>query len=229
MVYRTILIMVVSMMAAIVAAWAVKKFKDSYVDAKEQNCEEGTMETKMEHEQKNQKMLWVVFLLLGAAGGFLFSRYQYSMVRMLRYFIVMYTVIAVAEIDKRLYMIPNKAVLFLFAVQVPLLIADCICEPGEWLSFVSSSLLGLLIGGVTFLVGYLIGRHSMGLGDVKLLASMGFCLGDHTVVPIILLSLLLSAIYGITQLVRKKMKAKDSMPYAPFVAYATIPLLLLGF
>lgn len=58
---------------------------------------------------------------------------------------------------------------------------------------------------------------------------MGFCLGDGVIVPIILLSLIFSAIYGIVQILRKKLKAKDEVPYAPFVAYATVLLLLLGF
>lgn len=178
--------------------------------------------------QTNWKMA-MEYVILAAIGGFLFTKYQYPPTQIILCFLVMYTVIAVARIDWNSCLIPNKAVLFLMASKLLLLIVDFFVRKEEWLSLLIASLVGLLIGGITFLAGYVISRQGMGLGDVKLLAAIGFCMGDSTAVMIILVSLVFAAVCGGIQMARKKLSGKDSMPFAPFVAAASVLLLMLGF
>lgn len=217
---RTIVTIVISIIGAVLAALAGSVFCEGYLT-----------EEKTQIKAILRKNIWMfgLFAAMAAVGGFLFTRYDYSTTQMIRQFVVLYTVTAVARIDKQTCIIPNKAVLFLFGIQIVLLTVDFFVMEDGWISMVFSSMLGLAIGGVTFLVGYVISRQGMGLGDVKLLAAIGFCLGDAAAVAIILLSLIFSAVYGIVQMARKKLKAKDGVPFAPFVAYASAILLLLGF
>lgn len=217
---RTIATIVISLIGAMIAAAAGGIFCEGYLT-----------EEKKSIKAIIKKYIWMfgIFAAIAAVGGFLYTRYGYSTTQMMRKFLVLYTVIAVAKIDKEKYIIPNKAVLFLFGVQIVLLTIDFFIMKDGWVSMLFSSLLGLAIGGVTFLIGYVISRQGIGLGDVKLLAAIGFCLGDASAVTIILLSLIFSAAYGIAQMARKKLHAKDGVPFAPFVAYASVLLLLLGF
>lgn len=219
---KTVLSMSLSVTGALVASVAVWQFQEMYLETKPQ-------EQSVFDAWRKQYRCNLLCILIGLSGGFLFVQYGYGPLEILRRFLVLYTVIAIAKVDRKKYIIPNKAVLFLFGVQTVLLVLGWFWEREDWPSVLLSSLLGCFIGGITFLVGYIISRKGMGLGDVKLLAGMGFCLGDAAIVPVILLSLIFSAAYGIVQIVRKRLKARDEVPYAPFAACAAVILLLLGF
>lgn len=179
--------------------------------------------------EKDALIFCVIYALTGLAAGFLYFHYGYEVTEIIRNLVVMLLLIAVARIDRRKSIIPNKAVLFLLVFQIVLLCVEFFLSRDMFVENLFSSIIGLLIGLVTFLVGYFISRQGMGLGDVKLIAAMGFCLGDNSIVVIIMFSLMISAIYGIVQLVRKKKKYKDEIPFAPFLAIAATALLLLGF
>ena len=207
----TIITIVISVILSIPMAVFAGKFCEEYI------------------EEKIGKDIILKFVLLAFIGGFMFSMYKYSITEIIRRFIMLFTIVVIAKIDKKKYIIPNKAILFIFAVAILLLIVEIFTMKGQWFGHLISCVMGLIFGGITFLIGYFIGRGGMGLGDVKLFAAMGFLLGDVTIVPIIMLSLLISAVYGITQLLRKKIKAKDEMPFAPFVKVAVIILLIAGF
>jgi len=206
---------------SVAAEWFVMKYTN----------DDMTLELDIRKHYSNKGVIAysVLYLIIGLLAGFLFFNYQYSITEIIRRTVVILLIIAIARIDRRKCVIPNMAVVFLLGFQFILLIAEFFADRNNWVEVLFSSLIGLFIGGVTFLVGYIISRQGMGLGDVKLLSAMGFCLGDNTIVAIIMISLLLAAGYGITQLIRKKKKYKDEMPFAPFVAIATTILLLLGF
>ena len=70
---------------------------------------------------------------------------------------------------------------------------------------------------------------SVGMGDVKLAAVLGWYLGGSLIWFDIVVSLSLAALYSIVQLILKKLNMKDSIPLAPFFSVGTILILLLGF
>lgn len=220
--YRFIMMFIVALLsfaASIAAEWFVTKYLKS----------ETGLDIRTMFREKTFIKYSVLYIVLGVLAFFLYSNYCYSVTKTIRYIVVIFLTIAIARIDIKKCIIPNVSVLFLFSFQIILLFIEFFTDRASWTAIIFSSLIGLLIGGVTFLVGYVISRQGMGLGDVKLLSAMGFCLGDTTIVAIIMFSLLMAAIYGIIQLLRKKKKYKDEMPFAPFVAIATTILLLLGF
>ena len=80
-----------------------------------------------------------------------------------------------------------------------------------------SILLGLIFCLIVFGLGYLLSRGSMGAGDVKLSFVMGlFLTGDH-VTSAILYGCVISAIYSLVQMARKKITRKDTLPFVPFL------------
>ena len=87
----------------------------------------------------------------------------------------------------------------------------------------------MLIGFLIFFLARIFSRKSVGMGDVKLAAVLGWYLGGALIWFDIVLSLFLAAGYSLLQLIRKKLSMKDSIPLAPFFSVGTILILLLGF
>ena len=110
-----------------------------------------------------------------------------------------------------------------------LLIGEIGAEPAWWKECLKSAFGGLGLGLVIFLAAWFLSRKSIGMGDVKLAAVIGWYLGGSLIWfdPVVCLSL--SAIFSIVQLLRKKLTMKDSIPLAPFFSVGTILILIIGF
>lgn len=87
----------------------------------------------------------------------------------------------------------------------------------------------MIAGAGIFLLAYLISRGNVGMGDVKLLGVIGAYLGAALIWWDMVVCLFLCAFYSVVQLLRKKLKMKDSIPLAPFFTVGTIFILLVGF
>ncbi len=101
-------------------------------------------------------------------------------------------------------------------------------EPG-W----SSSLLGLLIGGIFPLLvaeGYLRlrGREGMGMGDVKMLAMVGAFLGWPLVWICLLLACVLGILVGGGGLLLTRRAMATRIPFGTFIAVAALAALFVG-
>ena len=104
------------------------------------------------------------------------------------------------------------------------LVSSCFLEPG-W----TSSLVGMVAGGVilwaTGRVYFLIrGQYGMGMGDVKMIAMIGFWMGLPTTIIIIILSSLLGSLVGIGLILFRKMDRNQLIPYGSFLSLTAIIL-----
>lgn len=93
---------------------------------------------------------------------------------------------------------------------------------------IKSSILGLLIAGLLFLLIVIVSKGGMGGGDVTLIGVLGFVLG----VPLILLNILLSFVLGgvisSLLLITKIKTRKDPIPFGPFIVLGFFIVLLYG-
>jgi leader peptidase (prepilin peptidase)/N-methyltransferase len=134
-------------------------------------------------------------------------------------FVAMLAVITLTDIDQRI--IPNKALiagaLLCLAIAVP---TDPSGVPERLIAAAAA-------GGVFFLI-VLAYPRGMGLGDVKLVATMGLFLG-RAVAPAILAGLLAGSIVGIALIASRGAEArKMAIPFGPFLALGGIVGLLAG-
>jgi leader peptidase (prepilin peptidase)/N-methyltransferase len=82
-------------------------------------------------------------------------------------------------------------------------------------------------GGLLFLAALAYPR-GMGLGDVKLAATMGLFLGRN-VAPALLVALLVGSVVGLAMIAREGAAArKRAIPFGPFLALGGVTGLLLG-
>jgi leader peptidase (prepilin peptidase)/N-methyltransferase len=134
-------------------------------------------------------------------------------------FVAMLAVITLTDLDKRI--IPNQALIagavICLAIAIP-------TDPGG----VPERLIAGAGAGALFFLIVLAAPRGMGLGDAKLVATMGLFLG-RAVAPAILAGLLAGSIVGIALIATQGTQArKMTIPFGPFLTLGGIVGLLAG-
>jgi leader peptidase (prepilin peptidase) / N-methyltransferase len=134
-------------------------------------------------------------------------------------FVTMLATVTLTDLEQRI--IPNKVLLagavLCLAIAVP-------TDPG---GLPERAIAAAAAGGLLFLV-VLAYPKGMGLGDVKLTATMGLFLGS-AVAPAILVALLAGSLFGLFLIARHGARArKMAIPFGPFLALGGLVGLLLG-
>ena len=131
------------------------------------------------------------------------------------------TLLAVTLTDLERRIIPNK---ILIAAAVAGAAIAAVADPG---SLPERAAAAAAAGGMLFLVALAYPR-GMGLGDVKLAATMGLFLGRE-VAPAILVALLAGSLVGLATIAREGAAArKRAIPFGPFLALGGVVGLLAG-
>jgi len=134
-------------------------------------------------------------------------------------FVTMLAAVTLTDLEQRI--IPNKILLVGAALAVAI---AAIADPGDLPERAAAAAAagGLLFGAA---LAY---PRGMGLGDVKLAATMGLFLG-RDVGPAILVALLAGALVGLAMIAREGAAArKRAIPFGPFLALGGVVGLLAG-
>lgn len=125
------------------------------------------------------------------------------------------------------------------------LLPDDITYPMLWLGLavnafdlgmgvsVFDAVLGAIVGYLSLWIFYwsfkiLTGKEGMGYGDFKLLAALGAWMGWQSLLPIIILSSLVGAVFGIISIMIMGRDRSAPMPFGPFLAGAGFIMLIWG-
>lgn len=134
-------------------------------------------------------------------------------------FTTMLAAITLTDLERRI--IPNKILL------AGAIVALAIIAPTDPASLPERAIAAAGAGAVFFLAA-LAYPGGMGLGDVKLAATMGLFLG-RAVAPAILFALLAASVVGIALLLRHGASArKMAIPFGPFLALGGVVAMLVG-
>lgn len=179
---------------------------------------------------ENRKMAVGMILCMAAVAGaaFLFHQYGYGFWKQMKYFVILCGVLLAAYADQKERRIPNRFLLILCGIRVILLTAEIIAWPTLWSDFLTHALGGAVGSFLLMLAAWYLSRRSIGLGDVKLLTVTGSFLGFSLNYISLFLGLLFAAIYGVTRVLRKKIKIRDEIAFAPFLAAGIWAALLIG-
>ena len=98
---------------------------------------------------------------------------------------------------------------------------------------VNDALIGAMAGylslwSVYWLFKLATGKEGMGFGDFKLLAALGAWLGGQSLLPIVILSSLVGAVYGIVSILAQGRDKSRPMPFGPYLAGAGFLMLIWG-
>lgn len=181
-------------------------------------------------QMQNQKfrILLIAGILMEIALAIEFVMFSYSVLKIIRYLILIAVMIFIAWIDHCDRKIPNRILLFLLSIRGIVLVVEWLVFPDMGAALLISSLLGLSLGGILFLLAHFISRGGVGMGDVKLFAVIGAYVGGGNIMTVVFLTVMVSAVYSIIMLVRKKIKLKEEIPFAPFALAGTVMAMALG-
>lgn len=193
-------------------------------------------ETEKKHGRRSyllamgkKRALVLALCIAGCVGmTWIFSQYDYGPLKSIRYLLLLAVLYPIARKDAREKIIPNRWLAYILVCRIILFAAEIVCFPDLWLENVTFILFGGAISGAVFLVAYVISRHAIGMGDVKLFAVIGLCLGFRTTYLVMIMSLILSAFYGVGMVLRKKKSMKDEIAFGPFIAVGTFIILFIG-
>jgi leader peptidase (prepilin peptidase) / N-methyltransferase len=128
--------------------------------------------------------------------------------------------VAAGIIDLRSRRIPNRLLAAGVAVGLPLL---ALADPGS----LPGRIVAMTVAGAAFLAIALIRPDGFGMGDVKMIATMGLFLGG-AVLWAVLVALCAGSLLGVVLLLRDgRGAAKSTFPFGPFLALGGL-LALLG-
>ena len=137
--------------------------------------------------------------------------------------LILVLILATATVtDLRCRLIPNRLLLVGVAIGLPLL---ALADPGS----LGTRIEAMAAAGAAFLLVSLIRPDGFGMGDVKLIATMGLFLGA-AVLEAVMVALCAASLFGLILLVRDGRGALGStLPFAPFLALGGLVSLLGGF
>ncbi len=165
----------------------------------------------------------IVELLTGII--FLLLYFQYGLGFLYIFFIGITSIlICITFIDYNCKIIPDRLIflVFLLGLLYRLVLYTLIKEK----SIVTNGILGFLLGGGIFLILAIISNGGMGGGDIKLIAMLGICFGWKDIVVISFLSFIVGGIISVFLLIFKIKSLKDPIPFAPFISFGTLILIL---
>lgn len=190
--------------------------------------EAGLQWIKRQMNDKRFRILAVSGVIAGMILCAEFLLFSYSVPKIFRYLILLESMFLIAWIDQRKRRIPNKILLGMLAARTGILIVEWLLVPSMGMALLISSAFGMLLGGGMFLLAHFLSRGGVGMGDVKLFAVIGWYVGGSSIMPLVFLTAVVSAVYSIVMLILKKIKLKEEIPFAPFVLAGTILTMALG-
>lgn len=165
------------------------------------------------------KGVWAAGVSAAAIAAF-FSIYRTKQIPLVFYFLTMVIIWGMSVLsvtDAKNKVIPNKFLLLLLVIWVVLISSYIIFQVEKGVALLALSAAGGLIGGLIFLLCYLLSRGQLGAGDVKLAVVLGLYLTGQRIVGAIFYGVLLCSIYALVLLARKKIGLKDGLPLVPFL------------
>lgn len=183
----------------------------------------------IKHKGKGRIAVLAVLVLMSALFCGLFSFYGYGPVKILKYCLLMGGLVLIAYEDWREKRIPNRWLVYLLGIRAVLFAAESLLYPSACMDNIRFTLSGGICSGAVLFLAYVISRHEIGIGDVKLFIVMGLYLGVGVTYFALLLSLILAAVYSIFHLLTGRLKAKDEIAFGPYVAIGPMIILGLGF
>lgn len=131
--------------------------------------------------------------------------------------------------DIKLKLIPNVFCLAMIIAWAVELILACLLFEADLIFELLSSLIGGVFGGGLLLIGRLISKNGMGMGDVKIMFASGLLLKFDKMFGLLFWGLIFSVIFGIGLMIFKKVKASFAISMAPFFLAGAVAMNVITF
>lgn len=127
-----------------------------------------------------------------------------------------------ANVDARYRIIPNELVLTGLILRIVFWVLELLTSPSTFWGVVKNDLIACLLVIIFFIVGVLLVKGGIGMGDIKLMLVMCLFQGFYGVVSSLFCSMFVAFVYAIIVLLFKKKSKKDSVAFAPAILLGTV-------
>lgn len=135
-------------------------------------------------------------------------------------------VVIAAVVDSKRRIIPNILIIFGLIFRTGIYIYEIITKV-DLKAVLINDLIGFVIGFVLLALVSLVSKGALGFGDAKLFGVIGLLSGSFCTYSTLLASLIVSVVFSVINLARKKMGRKDSFPFGPCIAVGYVIAVLL--
>lgn len=183
-------------------------------------------ETKRENTDKERRQSFVYFVIALtlniAVALFMKLFYDDSWQEIARVLLVISVLWACAWVDAKSRIIPNEILLIGLLIRCVLIAVESFLSPSEVRYILLSSIVAAIALFIGSILCRLVSHDSIGFGDVKLLAFMGFGLQNDRIWGAIFLSAIVAFVYSLYLVLCKKANRKTEIPFAPLLLVGTI-------
>jgi prepilin signal peptidase PulO-like enzyme (type II secretory pathway) len=130
--------------------------------------------------------------------------------------------------DYTKYVVPNILLIGMLVIGIIISVPELILLSDDRKTIIVGSLLGIGVSFIVLALISLITKGGLGMGDVKLISTVGFLSGLYAVVGVLIVSLLLITVVALVLIALKKKNIKDKMPFAPFTFWGLVVVLVIG-
>lgn len=161
---------------------------------------------------------WIIVIAVNALCSFVLnSYYKVPLIDAVNILLVLDVFWACSAYDIRYEIIPNSIVLIAIGIAIVMLGINVLIDPPDALYYLVDSLVAGIALLVTAIICRLLGKDSVGMGDVKLLGAAGLMLGVDSAFYTVLSSIIILFIIAVILLLTKKADRNTSIPFAPFL------------
>lgn len=167
---------------------------------------------------KRTKVISIVIgSIFAACCGYIAWRNCTSLISYFKLMSGMMVLCIVSITDSTLMLIPNICSVVLLVCRGISIILEFIFFRDTAVSSLVDSAITLVIVLVLLLVMSRVTHGGLGMGDVKILSSIGFLCGLRSVMVSMMMAFILCALFSTYLLLSKKEHFKDAIPLAPFI------------
>lgn len=233
-----IVVLCVSSLVLTFLAWIYLNFQSSsqltvFGEYNETLSEPDELERKKAHAFSKPCATRVIFLMImlavlcGISVSLTLIFPANSLVHNIKLICLLGILFVAANVDFRQQIIPNFLILFGLALRTVFWIVELINSYTNFIKIFKNNLVACLIVVLFFVVGVLLVKSGIGMGDIKLMLIMCLFQGFYGVVSSLFCSLFVAFIYAVVVLILKKKTKKDSVAFAPAILIGTVASVFL--
>lgn len=174
-----------------------------------------------------QLLFLVIFSLVCGAAGYFSLRSAVDIIALCKQLALLIMLFSIFIIDSKTHLIPNIHVLILLGIGVISLVFEFIFNRDIFTAKLLMSVIGFVVCLVIFYIMGRITRDGIGMGDIKLIAAIGWLIGLYTTVVVLLFSLVLCTFAALFLIFANKKNRRDTVAFGPFLFFGYIITLML--
>ncbi len=176
---------------------------------------------------KGKSLILITIVCLAVSIAIQLSLYKNtSTINFIKLYGLFLIVCSAGVVDFKRKIIPNVLIIIGIVFRAGIYIYE-IFTVEELKTIVINDLIGFAIGFVFLALVSIITKGALGFGDVKLFGVIGILSGSFCTYSTLLASLIISTVFGVIAMARKKMGRKDTFAFGPCITIGYIITVLL--